>query len=101
MKRLLAPAIAVLLIILTSIFAFEMLESEDRENPISIVSPTPSPTNVTTNTGGRYVSKIKSDDGLQSAISQGEDADFVSGGDASTNNLSDPRKTVNQTNEGR
>lgn len=93
MRKLLAPAITAFLVILFAIFAFELVESKDGsekvENSVKVVtSPSSSPTS------DRYVSKIKSDEGLTSAISQGNDADFVSGGDASTNNLDDSRPTL-------
>ena len=88
MKRLLAPAFAVLLIILLVTFFFEMTESEDHTPKNVIPNPTSSRYEQAPNPFGssRFESEIEPEEGLQSAISQGDDADFVSGGDASLNN---------------
>jgi hypothetical protein len=85
MKRLLAPAIAVLIFVILATFLFELNEKENTTP--SPVKPNPASTRYSDtknpfNSNGGYKSKIKDDGGLKSAISQGDDADFVSGGDA-------------------
>ena len=87
MKKLLAPAFAVLVIILLVTFFFEMTESEDHTPKKVIPNPTSTRYEQAPNpfASSRFESNLSPEDGLQSAISQGDDADFVSGGDASLN----------------